>query len=156
MARKRVYPVAEPSFRDNEQFGSEGFGNLAFIRKFSEHLYGIKLESESGIGHFVVGFNKEDSDPSFLRQVASEADGLKPEEIDIPPGFIVCIGSKGSVNYGGNPVCFPGYPSDAYSIPGTTYSSAGRLNRILVSEDGWVTIMWTGTRWVWMGSNNWY
>ena len=157
MARKHVFPILEPSFRDNTTFTDTDFGtHLTYLRKFSEHLIGQIGDLKY---NYIIAFNKNDSYDIYIDDLPSRVDGVTPQEIEIPPGFVVCIGSKGNTHggYGGkNPVALTGHPSDAFSIPGTGYTTNDALNRSVIGVGEWVTIMWTGTRWVWMGSNNWY
>ena len=153
--RKHVFPILEHSFRDNTPFDTDTGTHITYLRKFSEHLIG---QPSASTINFIVGINKNDSSGTFFESTPSRVDGVIPQEIEIPPGFVVCIGSKGhsfSSYEGKNPVTFPGHPSDAFSIPGTSYSTSGVLNRSVIGVGEGVTIMWTGTRWVWMGSNNW-
>ena len=156
MARKHVFPLAEPSFRDNRNFESDIPSSITYLRKFSEHL--VVPTAESGTFNYINASNKEAS-AVFFWEKPSRVDGVAPSEIDIPPGFTVCIGSKGHLEpgyEGENPITLSGSPFDAFSIPGLTYGSINSLNRTTIGNSEWVTIMWVGTRWVWLGSNNWY
>lgn len=159
MAREHVFPIAEPSFFDRRTFGVQDTGSSGvYLRKFSEQIVGEGTDSlGNSFNHFVVAWNKDDNDDHFLKNIPSLLDGLKVSEIEIPAGFVVCIGSKdpGSPYSFKNPVTLPGHPSDAFSIPGTEYFTSNRLNRLAIDDKQWVTIMWVGTRWVWMGSSNW-
>lgn len=160
MARQHVFPIAEPSFLDRRSFGVQDSGSTGtWIRKFSEQIVGEGTTAVgTGFNHFMVGWNKNDNDDNVQRDNASPVDGLKASEIKIPPGFVVCIGSKdpGAQYSYTNFIALPGHPSDAFSIPGTEFFNNNRLNRLNIGDGQWVTIMWVGTRWVWMGSNNWY
>ena len=154
--RSHVFPLAEPSFRDNRNFEPDFASLITYLRKFSEHLVGTT--AKPGTFNYIITSNKEGSASPFWEK-PSRVDGVAPFEIDIPPGFIVCIGSKGHLEpgyEGENPITLLGHPSDAFSIPGLTYSSMNSLNRTTIGNSEWVTIMWVGTRWVWMGSNNWF
>lgn len=153
--RSHVFPLAEPSFRDNRNFASDRPSLITYLRKFSEHLVGQMTQTSAY--NYIVGANKEAS-ADIWWELPSQVDGVAPFEIYIPPGFMVCIGSKGHLQagYGGeNPITLPGHPFDAFSIPGTLYYTNDALNRTTIGNSEWVTIMWVGTRWVWMGSNNW-
>jgi len=154
--RSHVFPIAEPSFRDNRNFGADYASLVTYLRKFSEHLVGTT--AESGSYNYINASNKEAS-AVFFWETPSRVDGVAPFEIDIPPGFIVCIGSKGHLEpgyEGENPITLSGHPFDAFSRGvGVTYASINVLNRTTIGNSEWVTIMWVGTRWVWLGSNNW-
>ena len=123
MAREHVFPIAEPSFFDRRTFITQDISSTGvFLRKFSEQFVGEGTRDTGGLfNHFVVAWNKDDNDDNFLKDLASLVDGLKVSEIEIPAGFVVCIGSKdpGSQYSSKNPINLPGHPSDAFSISGT-------------------------------------
>ena len=158
--RKHVFPISEPSFLDRRTFGTQDWGSSGvLVRKFSEQIVGNGTSTfGTNFNHLMVAWNKNDNDDNAIKKTPSFVDGLTAEEIEIPAGLIICIGSKdrGSQYSYKNIFRFPGHPSDAFSIPGTGAFTNDRLNRSDIGDKKWITIMWTGTRWVWLGSNNWY
>lgn len=80
---------------------------------------------------------------------------------DPDPGSIICIGIK----LGDLPdnMEINALRTDAlfldYSLPfgGSLEEDNFNTDKIVseANKNSWTTLMWTGTRWVWMGSNNW-
>lgn len=70
-------------------------------------------------------------------------------------GSIFCVGLKVGELYNSyvlNPLNYTGpITLNQRPLPGGTWNPAIELNK-----NAWVTVMFTGTRWVILGSNNWY
>jgi hypothetical protein len=88
------------------------------------------------------------------------------------PGTVMCVATK---NFGGSEtgdfvyhfvidwgeVIYPGTQENPYGkslfweiYPGSTDVST--LGQVITRRGDWFTVMYTGTRWVLLGSNNWY
>jgi|TARA_B100000035_G_scaffold44296_1_gene33250 hypothetical protein len=69
------------------------------------------------------------------------------------PGEIFCVGVKPPLNSAFNPNVLPGLFNHEAEYPlGMTSSEVHKVT----SRASWKTVMWTGTRWVILGSSNWF
>ena len=89
-----------------------------------------------------------------------EINGKLAESEVPPPGFVVCVGRKknSDASWGdfetANVYVFQGSQNPATNSPFGNYGSGFEVAQF---QDGeWVTYMFTGTRFVILGSNNWY
>lgn len=89
-----------------------------------------------------------------------EINGKLSESEVPPPGFVVCVGRKKNSDAswsnfeGANVYVFQGFQNPASNSPFGNYGSGFETARY---QDGeWVTYMFTGTRFVILGSNNWF
>lgn len=73
---------------------------------------------------------------------------------DPDPGSIICIGIKLGDLPDNMQINAARVGADL-SLP---FDDNYNTDKIVseANKNSWTTLMWTGTRWVWMGSNNWY
>ena len=88
-------------------------------------------------------------------------------------GTVICIGAKNFNQANGNDFItefpqayndtpYPGTEANTFSrhlfhdLPPDTFSETEHINDVRLNKTEWFTVMFTGTRWVLLGSNNWY
>lgn len=113
-----------------------------------------------------------------VNPVVSKTSG-RVEEINVEnvlneptPGQIFCFAFKTNVTYLTSQddqaivyppgIAYPGTEDNPYSLspfkngpPDDTFNS-GLSKYTAIDNNMWITLMYSGSRWIWMGSNNWY
>jgi len=141
-------------------------------------------EFPSGLLDSIGAEPRDDGEP-YAFFLANVIYSMIPESYDAPstlipyvppsppaPGTVMCVATK---NFGGSTsgdsinqyaiafgdVGYPGTQENPYAralfweiYPGSTDLSA--LGLVITRRGDWFTVMYTGTRWVLLGSNNWY
>lgn len=173
MAKKHVFPVCSPNLLEFSPenaiksltiqavgyrlFHTDGsWGQLLFNEANMED-WGVDGQTE-GRGFFLFGWARPGTD-----EAQDFGDTSEP-----PPGLVICIGSKNKQN--GTFDTFYTY-SRFFAHPRLSYLFAddglGSFDFQAIYDDQqseeeynakpkFFSVMWTGTRWVVLGSNNWY
>ena len=82
----------------------------------------------------------------------------------LSPGDIICIANKIGVTASNTNsftqfiVSFLENPPKVFSTSRSLFQDVyqGTMDSLEIGDQKWVTLMWSGTRWVLLGSNNWY
>jgi len=167
--RSHVFPVCNPNileFKRENTLGwlSGGIGRRLF---HTDGSWGQLLFSEANMEDWVVDGQTEERGYFSLGWIPPE-DFFAPivgYTSEPPNGLVICIGSKNKENG-----TFDPHYTYSRCLPNpnllSLFSTTGLGFRLIYDDQQdaeeyhgkpkFFTIMWTGTRWVLLGSNNWY
>lgn len=150
----------------------EGEGNLN-----REILFDLKSDDAQALrDDFGAGLHSSGSDfhwvftetlysmTSMYPKGYENTTGVHARNDTLSPGDVICIGYKIGVtadnNYSFNQfiVSYLENPPLGFSIASSLFQDTyqASMDVIRFADQKWSTLMWSGTRWVLLGSNNWY
>lgn len=135
-------------------------------QSYAGTLRGVHVTIKNFVGEYLLNYPDEISIPegpltsdgsiNLSNRHTNFFSENRPIERDPDPGSVICIGIKlGDLpdNMGING--FSSEPAPVYFT--RPFDGNFNTDRVVTkaNKNSWVTLMWIGTRWVWLGSNNW-
>ena len=143
-----------------------------FNERNNEYIFDLSspLNTDANIdGNELVGLLwswQQPINPPNYSKVYGEVNGINPRVISVEPGSVFCLGLKSSIDEMwrdfilGLLYVYYSYGSDknigTLQDGGSVGTTGDGLTNAKVYGGQWLTLMWTGTRFVILGSNNWY